>query len=250
VELLNAIIDAIPIIIQALVPQIPEIVNTIIDTLLNNLPILLDAAVELFMALVKAIPKVVKSLAKELPTIINTVMKVLGTLGTKVLSVGKDLVTGLWKGVKDKLSWLKDKLSGFASSVLDGIKSFFGIKSPSREMAWVGDMLDQGLAKGVEDSANDPIKAMQRVSSGVLDAAAGDVGGIGFERQLHRTGSAAVAAAGGLGDTSALLAKLDGIYERLGRLQVVMNGRTVVGEIVDEMDAALGTRRALTARGV
>ncbi len=249
VQLLNAIIKAIPIIIRALVPQIPSIVNTIIDTLLNNLPILLDAAVELFMALVKAIPQVVGALARELPTVVNTVMKVLGTLGTKVLGIGKDLVTGLWNGIKNKLSWLKEKISGFASSVLGSIKSFFGVNSPSKETAWIGEMLDEGLAKGVDDAANDPIKAMRRVSSGVLDAASG-MGGIGFERQLHNTGSTAAVAAGGLGDTSALLAKLDGIYERLGRLQVVLDTGTLVGETIEKIDNSLATRQLLSARGV
>lgn len=249
VQLLNAIIDAIPVIIQALIPQIPTIVNTIIDCLLNNLPILLDAAVELFMALVKAIPQVVGALARELPTIVKTIMGVLKTLPGKVLSVGKDLVTGLWNGVKDKLSWIKEKLSGFTSSVLDGIKEFFGVHSPSTETAWIGEMLDRGLAEGVLDNMGKPIDAMQQLSSDMLGEADA-LNGMELERNLHYSASAAQTAAAGAVDNSALLAKLDGIYERLGRLQVVMNGRAVVGEIIDEVDAALAGKQVLSARGV
>ena len=42
-----------------------------------------------------------------------------------------------------------------------GITDFFGIKSPSRKMAWVGSMLMQGLGSGMEtDDA--PIKGSRR----------------------------------------------------------------------------------------
>ena len=49
---------------------------------------------------------------------------------------------------------------------------------------------------------------------------------------------------------SEMLSKLDGIYERLGRLQVVMNSGALVGEILDDIDAGLGTKQMLSARGV
>jgi hypothetical protein len=116
-------------------------------------------------------------------------------------------------------------------------------------MAWAGQMLDEGLAKGIADHAKAPTRAAQRMTGSVLDAANG---GLAFERSLQqsRIASAASAAAGGQGDTSALLAKLDGIYERLGRLQVVMDSGALVGETIDKIDRALATRQLLTARGV
>lgn len=249
VQLLHAIIDAIPILIQALVPQLPSIINSITSCLIQNIPLLVSAAVEFFFAILQAIPQLVSALWSQLPTVISTVVEVLSELPGKLVEIGGSLITGLWNGVSDKLTWLKNKLSGFASSVLDSIKSFFGVNSPSKETAWVGDMLDQGLAKGVEDNASDPIRAMRRVSAGVLDAAAGDVGGIGFERSLSATrtaGAAGFAAA----DNASLLAKLDGIYERLGRLQIVMDSGALVGETIDKIDAGLAGRQLLHARGV
>ena len=48
--------------------------------------------------------------------------------------------------------WLWDKISGFFGSVWDGICDFFGISSPSKEMAWVGEMLNRGLAEGIQDT--------------------------------------------------------------------------------------------------
>ena len=179
--------------------------------------------------------------------VVSSVTSTLRELPGKVLSIGGDLVAGLWNGINNKLSWLKSKISGFASSVLDGIKSFFGVNSPSKETAWIGDMLDQGLAKGVLDNASDPVKAMQRVSGSVLDAAAGSVNGLALDRQLSQPmsyGAAATATDSGLG------AKLDKILAAIERGQVLtIDGDQLVGATAARYDSTLGQRRALAARG-
>ena len=188
-----------------------------------------------------------KAAAKSL---VDSVVNGIKALPNKVLTIGKDLVTGLWNGITNKLSWLKSKLKSFTNSVLDSIKGFFGVHSPSKETAWVGEMLDEGLAQGVEDAAQSPVRAMQRVSGSVLDAAASEVGGIGFERSLRTTAPTSVAASASVSNNAALLAKLDGIYERLGRLQMVTDTGVLVGEMLDKIDAALGNKQMLAARGV
>ena len=48
----------------------------------------------------------------------------------------------------------------------------------------------------------------------------------------------------------ALLSKLDRIYDRLNRLQVVLDNGTLVGEILDDIDAGLADKELLKARGV
>ena len=181
--------------------------------------------------------------------LVSAVTNGIKSLPQKVADVGKNLVTGLWNGVQDKFNWLKSKLKSFASGVLDGIKSFFGVHSPSKETAWIGEMLDEGLGEGITDAANVPVKAMQRVSGGVLDAANG-MGGVGFERSLASRSTGAAAAAAAAGNNASLLAKLDGIYERLGRLQIVLDTGTLVGETLDKIDAGLAGKQLLAARGV
>jgi hypothetical protein len=47
-----------------------------------------------------------------------------------------------------------------------------------------------------------------------------------------------------------LLGKLDNIYDRLNRLQIVLDTGTLVGETIDKIDAGLATRQLLSARGV
>ena len=178
--------------------------------------------------------------------VVSSVTSTLKELPSKVLSIGKDLVTGLWQGVNDKLGWLKSKISSFATSVLDSIKGFFGVHSPSKEMAWVGEMLDQGLAEGVTDNADQPIKAMTKVSGGVLDAAQG-VDGFTVEQNLRRNSVAAQAAAA---SSTGMLDTLDKILTAIERGQVLtIDKDLLIGGTVSDYDSKLGQRRALAARG-
>lgn len=177
--------------------------------------------------------------------VVSSVTSTLGELPGKVLSIGGNLVSGLWTGVNDKLGWLKSKISGFASSVLDSIKSFFGVHSPSTETAWIGEMLDRGLADGVLDNADAPIKAMGKVTGGVLDAAQG-VDGLSIERRLSGTSAVAQAAA----TSSGIAGKLDAILSAIERGQIItIDGKQLIGATADGYDTTLGRRRALVARG-
>lgn len=179
--------------------------------------------------------------------VVSGVVSTLSQLPKKVLSIGANLVTGLWNGINNKLQWLKNKIAGFTKSVLNGIKSFFGVHSPSTETAWIGEMLDQGLAKGVLDNVNAPIKAMRSVSSDVLGAATGDLDGLAVERSLQRSASPVAASAAIGGD---LGVKLDKILTAIERGQILtIDGDALVGATAAKMDSKLGQRRALAARG-
>lgn len=87
----------------------------------------------------------------------------------EMLSIGKNIVEGLWNGIKNMTQWVKDKISGFADGVLDGIKDFFGIHSPSLVMEkQVGQFLPMGLAEGIKDKTNTAVNAMRTMGQKML----------------------------------------------------------------------------------
>ncbi len=194
-----------------------------------------------------AVSGAVKGVKEGMTKLANTIKETLEGAVDKVKKIGGDLVTGLWTGVKDKLTWLKGKLKGFTKDVLGSIKEFFGVHSPSTETAWVGEMLDQGLAKGVLDNAADPVKAMRTVTNGVLGAAE-EANGLSIERRVRQVGAQAVSVNTMAG--ADVLAKLDGILSAIERGQVLtIDGTALVGSTLTTYDAKLGQRRALAARG-
>lgn len=95
--------------------------------------------------------------------IVSSIESAILTLPSKMISIGKNIIEGLWKGISNMTGWLLDKIGGFADSVVDGIKGFFGIKSPSRVMAkLVGKFLPQGIAVGFEDELPKSVKDMEK----------------------------------------------------------------------------------------
>lgn len=60
--------------------------------------------------------------------------------------LGHHIITGIWLGISDRLGWMIDQFTGLKDSVLNGLKSVFGIASPSKLME---DMVGKNLALGI-----------------------------------------------------------------------------------------------------
>ena len=74
----------------------------------------------------------------------------------------KNLIEGLWNGIKDAGAWLWDKISGFFGGIVDGIKDFFGIASPSKLFEnEIGNNLALGIGKGFENTMSKVSKNMK-----------------------------------------------------------------------------------------
>ena len=244
--LLMAIVDAIPLLIDQLIPLIPTIVVQVCDALIAAMPQLLQAAFSLFSALWKAIPQACVTLLGQLPQIWSTIWGYLSELPAKLLPIGGDLVRGLFQGMQNSLGWLYDKITGWVGDVLEFIKNLFGIHSPSRAMAYMGEMLDEGLAVGIEDNQDTPKRAMGDVAAGVLDAV-GTVDGVAVERSVSAAQSATAAASAA--QSAGALSKLDAILAAIERGQVlVIDGAKLVGATAGKMDSALGQQRILAGR--
>lgn len=151
---------------------IPDIFNTVISFIETNWQGLLLLLVNPFAGAFKLIYDNCEGFRTKVNEVVSAVLNTLRELPAQVLSVGRNLVEGLWNGINDKLLWLKDKIKSFTESVLDSIKHFFGVNSPSKKTAWIGDMLDQGLASGLLDNMRSRA-GHASVSDGVLSAAGG-----------------------------------------------------------------------------
>lgn len=92
--------------------------------------------------------------------IVNTVKEIPG----KMLEIGKNIVQGLWNGITGAGNWLKEKISNFASGIVDGFKSAFGIHSPSKVFnQQIGKFLALGIGEGFNDNINNVFRNMKSV---------------------------------------------------------------------------------------
>ena len=169
IDLLISLIQALPQIISTIVQAIPQIISGIVNALIGNIDKIIMAGVELFVALIENLPTIIVEIVKAVPQIIAGIVKTFGSLMYKIVEIGGNIVKGLWQGIQQLASWLWDKVSGWISSIWDGICDFFGIHSPSREMAWVGEMLVKGLAGSISDNGEEAVKAAEAMSADISD---------------------------------------------------------------------------------
>ena len=151
IDLLVSLIQALPEIITTIVAAIPEIIGSIVNAIVNNIPQIVMAGVELLTSLIANLPTIIVEIVKAVPQILTGLVSAFGEGVSQLASVGANLVRGLWQGIQSLAGWLWDKVSGWISSIWDGICDFFGIHSPSAEMAWIGEMMVKGLGNGFDD---------------------------------------------------------------------------------------------------
>lgn len=169
IDLLIALVRALPQIITTIVQAIPQIISGIVNALIGNIDKIILAGVQLFVSLIENLPTIIVEIVKAVPQIIAGIVSAFGSLMYKIVEIGGNIVKGLWQGIQQLASWLWDKVSGWISSIWDGICDFFGIHSPSDEMAWVGEMLVKGLAGSIDRNGGEAVKAAEAMSADIND---------------------------------------------------------------------------------
>lgn len=167
VKLLISLIQNLPTIITTVVGAIPQIISGLVTAIIGSIPQIIQAGVELLISLIKNLPTIIVEIVKAVPQIISGLVSAFGQGVSQLANVGKNLVQGLWNGIQSLASWLWNKVSGWISGIWDGICNFFGIHSPSTEMAWVGKMLVKGLSGSIEDNGDDAVKAAEGMADDI-----------------------------------------------------------------------------------
>lgn len=184
IQLLLGLTDGLINALPELIDRIPEIIDKMVVAITENLPKIIDAGMTLLIKLasgiIKAIPNLVSSVPKIFKSLIDGIVKyysnmfnkgkeILGKIKDglvdgikKIPEVGKNLVEGLWNGIKNAKDWVIKKIKGFSSDILDGIKSFFGIHSPSRVFKdEIGTNLAKGIGVGFQEEMVDVNKSIK-----------------------------------------------------------------------------------------
>lgn len=184
IELIFALIDGIIEALPDLIDKIPEIIDKLVMAISNNLPKIIEAGITLTIKLAEGLIKALPQLISKIPQIIGSLVngitnyysklwqigkELLGKIKDGIVNgigslgnVGRNLVEGLWNGINNAKQWVLDKIKGFGKSILDGIKSIFGIHSPSTVFRdEVGKNLALGLGEGFTEEMKNVASDMQ-----------------------------------------------------------------------------------------
>nr|DAT37854.1 MAG TPA: tail tape measure protein [Caudoviricetes sp.] len=143
--------------------QGPDMITRFVAYATEKLPEVLKLGVQLIVSLVKGLAQNLPELLRGTLALVDTIISAFLDSLPDIIEVGKDIVRGLWEGIKAMASWIGDKVSGFVGGLVDGVKGVLGIHSPSRVFAGIGQNMALGLGQGFE-------RQMQSVTAGIQDA--------------------------------------------------------------------------------
>ena len=170
IQLLIAVAEGLIEALPRLIEKIPVIIDKLVNAIVNNLPKLIEAGITLILKLTEGIVKAIPQLLSKIPQLINSIVTGLANGIGKLMDVGKNLVQGLWNGINNAKQWVLDKIKGFGKAILNGIKSFFGIHSPSTVFRdQIGKYMAEGLGEGFTDEMENVSKEMQEAVPTTMD---------------------------------------------------------------------------------
>ena len=139
-RLVNGIINNLPQIAQAAATAIVRFVASIGQ----NLPQILQSGItiiaKLAAGLIRAIPNLI-------PAIISAIVNAFTSQNWG--SIGINIISGIASGLRSAAHMLWDAVKGVLGGFKENVLAFFGIHSPSRWGAYVGEMIDTGIANGL-----------------------------------------------------------------------------------------------------
>lgn len=138
----------------------------------GKLDIMVQKTREGFKKAANSIAEKVSQARKNASSFATGIVTEVGKIPGKVKTVGINLVKGLWNGISNMQSWVISKVRGFGSSVLTGLKNFFGIHSPSKVMEeQIGKNLALGVANGITKHKKHAKKSASEMGSEIVKAA-------------------------------------------------------------------------------
>lgn len=142
--LADGLVRAIPRLVEA----IPTIIENLVTAIVENIPKLALAAVQLMIGLgvgiIEAIPELILAVPKIIAALVEGILS-----GIKeIAKAGGQLIVGFFQGIQEKFTWLLEKVKKLFSGFVDFVKGIFGIHSPSKVFAGIGENLALGLGKG------------------------------------------------------------------------------------------------------
>lgn len=159
-SILQTVINNLPFIIQS----VTRIITQLITTITQNLPMILKMGIQLIQELAKGLLNAAPQILSAIGSVIKSLISSISATVSQWISMGSQLLQGLAQGIGNAVGSVITKVKGYVNNIISSVKKFFGIHSPSRIFAEIGEMNMLGLAQGIEDNLKPVTDAMDEAS--------------------------------------------------------------------------------------
>ena len=132
IQLLVALTEGIMNALPELISRLPEIIIKIVSKLIELSPQLLSASLRIILALAGGLIKFIPEIISRIPQIIKSMVNAFKQGVSDFVNIGKNLMNGLWNGLKNTWNGLKNKVEDLGQGIVKKFKNVFGIHSPSK----------------------------------------------------------------------------------------------------------------------
>ena len=186
--LLNGIIELLPDItktgmdiilglIQGLAESLPELIPTvvdamltIVDTLLDNIDMIVDTGMNLILSLATGLIDALPQLIDKIPIIIDKLINAISNNLPKIIETGVTLIIELAKGLIKAIPQLVSKIPQIISSLVSGFKNYYS------NMGEVGKNLVSGIWEGIKNAKDWLLGKVKEWCGNILDGIKGFFG--------------------------------------------------------------------------
>lgn len=175
IAIILALIDGLLEALPRLIDKIPVIIEKLVAAIINNLPKIVEAAIQIINALAMGLIQAIPQLVVKIPEIIFAIVQAFADNMGSIVDIGKNLIKGLWDGIASMATWIGEKIKGFGEGVLNGIKDFFGIHSPSTVFR---DEIGKNLALGIGEGFEESMRGVNATISHTIDKTASTAGSV------------------------------------------------------------------------
>lgn len=102
----------------------------------------------------------------------------LNAIKDDAIESGRNAIQGFLDGIGEKIADIATKAQEMATSLIDSVKSFLGIESPSTVMADIGRNVVQGLIDGIGELLDDLGAKAVEIGTAIVNGVGGFVGGL------------------------------------------------------------------------
>ena len=147
--------------------EVPKIISNVI-TFFKELPGKISSAIYgAYQSVSDWANGMIQKASEVIPEVIDNFVSFFESIPDRLKALGKNIVDGLYNGVKDAMHLVADKAGELADGFVKGFKDALGIHSPSKVFYAIGEFIDKGLANGISAAKDLAVKAIQSVSDAV-----------------------------------------------------------------------------------
>lgn len=159
VEITMALADGLIKALPELIAAIPNLILGIVQGIIDNLPEIIMAGPKIIVALATGLIEAIPDIVMVIPQLIRSIVDTF--LSFDWGSIGKNIVEGIKNGFVNMWNSFKQTVENVFTGLVDGVKSFLGIASPSKVFAGIGGYMAEGLGQGFDKEFSNVKRGIQ-----------------------------------------------------------------------------------------